>query len=140
MVGDTKARLGMGGAPPTIGIFIRDFLRDHEESYPSEIHREYKRTYKGHRTLGGRKYRVCTYNSFMTYVSKLILADLIERTNRTEPSDNPKARALDYPERVYIRLTDKGERAPRFVWLHPLRIWYYPLDWEKVDYGEYVKG
>ena len=135
-----ERRMGLGGAPPKVGIFIRDYLREHEESYPSEIHREYKRTYKGHKTLGGRKYRVCTYNSFMTYVSKLILADLIERTDRTEPSNNPKAMALDYPERVYIRLTDKGERAPSFVWLHPLRIWYYPLDWEKVDYGEYIKG
>ena len=75
----------------------------------------------------------------MTYVSKLILASLVERTGRTEISDNPKADALEYPERVYVRLTSKGERAIDFIWMHPLRMWYYPLDWEKKDYREYVK-
>jgi len=139
MVGDVNnIRMGMGGAPPKIGIFIRDYLRERGESYPSEIHRAYKSSYKGQRTLKGRTYRLCTYNSFMVYMSKLVLAGLVERTGRTEISDNPKASALDYPGRVYVRLTPKGERAPDFIWLHPLRIWYYPLEWEKIDYREYA--
>jgi len=129
----------MGGAPPKVGMFIRDFLREHRESYPSEIHREYKSTYRGQKTLKGRTYRLCTYNSFMTYVSKLILAGLVERTGRTEVSDNPKAEALGYPERTYVRLTPKGERAINFIWFHPLRIYYHPQDWERKDYREYVK-
>jgi len=140
MVEDAEARLGMGEAPPPLGMFIRNFLRGVGESYPSEVHKAYKATYRGIKTLKGRTYRVCTYNSFMTYMSKLVLAGLVERTGRTEESDNPKAEALGYPERVYIRLTPKGKRAIDFIWLHPLRIYYYPQDWEKVDYGEYVKG
>ena len=122
-----------------MGIFIRDYLREHGEAYPSEIHRAYKDIYRGGRTLKGRRYRVSTYNSFMSYISKLVLTGLVERTGRTEESDNPKARALEYPERIYVRLTHKGEMAPSFVWLHPLRIYYYPQDWERADYGEYVK-
>ena len=139
MVEDTEARMGTGGASPKVGVFIRDFLREVGESYPSEIHQAYKSTYRERRTLKGRTFRLCTYNSFMTYISKLILTGLVERTGRTEVSDNPKARALEYPERIYVRLTHKGEMAPSFVWLHPLRIYYYPQDWERADYGEYVK-
>lgn len=136
---EEEKRLGTGGQPPKVGVFIRDYLREHNESYPSEIHQAYKTAYKGQKTLKGRAYRLCTYNSFMAYVSKLILTGLVERTGRTEESNNPKARALEYPERTYIRLTSKGEEAIDFIWLHPLRIWYYPLDWEKEEYGEYVK-
>jgi len=140
MVEDIEARLGGGGRPPTTGIFIRDFLREHGESYPSEIHRAYKETYRGVTTLGGRKYRIGTYNSFAVYMSKLILAGLVERTGRHEESDNPKAAALEYPERTYIRLTSKGERAIDFIWMHPLRIWYYPLSWELEEYREYTRS
>ena len=136
---EDESRLSIEEAPPKVGVFIRDYLREHDESYSSQIHRAYKGAYKGLKTQRKRTYRVCTYNSFMTYVSKLILTGLIERTGRTEESDNPKAEALEYPERVFIRLTSKGERAIDFIWLHPLRLYYYPQDWEKVDYGEYIK-
>ena len=123
----------------TVGIFIRDFLQQHSESYSSEIHKAYKESYRGLKTQKKRTYRLCTYNSFMTYVSKLILTGLVKRTGKTEESDNLKAEALDYPERVYIKLTIKGKRAPTFIWQHPLRIYYYPQDWEKAEYGAYVR-
>ena len=135
-----EARMGLGGQPPKIGLFIRNFLREAGEAYPSEIHKAYKVIHKGRKTLKKRTYRVCTYNSFITYVSKLVLAGLVERTGRTEESDNPKAMALDYPERVYIRLTGKGRAAPDWTWLHPLRLYYYPWNWEKVEYREYIKA
>ena len=136
---DEGARLGMGEAPPKVGVFIGDYLREHGESYPSEIHRAYKDIYRGLKTQKKRTYRVCTYNSFVTYMSKLILAGLVERTGRTEESDNPKAEALQYPERVYIRLTGKGERAPDYVWDRPLRLWYKPFDWEYASFREYIR-
>lgn len=128
-----------GGAPKGTGLFIRDYLREHNEAYPSEVHKAYKDAYRGLKTLKGRTRRLGTYNSFMTYVSKLILAGLVERTGKVEESDNPKARALEYPERIYVRLTHKGERALDFIWLHPLRIFYYPLDWERVSHRDYTK-
>ena len=75
----------------------------------------------------------------MVYVHKLIIAGMVERTGETQESDDPKAAALEYPERVFVRLTDRVARAPLVIWRAPLRIWYKPLDWEKVEYGEYTK-
>ena len=126
--------------PPRLGVFIRDFLRWEGESYAEEIHRAYKLAHRGWPTTKGGKYHLSTYNSFACYVSKLGLCGLVEKCGRVEESDNPRARALDYPERVYLRLTRKGERAPDYVWFAPLRIWYYPFSWEREEHREYVKG
>ena len=139
MVEERETELEVISPPPKVGMFIRDYLREHSEVYPSEVHREYKKVFKDRKTQKKRTYRVGTYNSFMAYVSKLILAGLIERTGDTQESDNPKAMALEYPERIFIRLTSKGEEAPNFIWMHPLRLWYYPLSWELDEYRDYVK-
>ena len=139
MVETSQARMGTGGSPPKTGLFIRDFLRDVGESYASEIHRNYKALGRNWKTLSGARFHPATYNSFAAYLSKLVLAGLVERTGNVESSDDPRAAVLTHPERVYLRLTLKGEGAPDLVWMHPLRIWYYPLDWEKVEYADYVK-
>jgi len=139
MVIEAGARLGTGGRPPTIGLFIRDFLRENGEGYASGMHKAYKEAYRGQLTLGGKKYRLSTYNSFAIYASMLVNAGLLERTNHVERSDNPKGEPLDYPERVYLRLSRKGEGAMDYVWMHPLRLWHRPFDWEWEYYGEYIK-
>ena len=139
MVEEGEVTLGIGGKPPQVGMFIRDFLRGKGESYPSEIHRAYKMAYRGWPTLSGRKYRLGTYNSFAVYMSKLVLCGLVERTGKYQQSNHPYAEALEYPERTYIKLTEKGRRAPDYVWIHPLRMWYRPWDWEIADYGNYIK-
>lgn len=133
------SRLGTGGKPPRTGIFIRDHLRDRGESYAGEIHRTYKEAHRGWTTTRGNRYRLSTYNSFAIYIAKLVIAGLLERTGRKEESDHPKSGALDYPERVYLRLSDKGRRASDYVWGRPLRIWYKPLDWERVEYSSYIQ-
>jgi len=138
---DKEARLGMGGAPPKIGIFIRDFLVNVDEASPTEIHKAYKREFKGVKTLRGRPYRLGTYRSHVVYIRALARADLVERTGRTEEPSDPIGNPIidDLEPRVYFRLTSKGRRAPDMVWLHPLRLFYYPYDWERAPYGEYIK-
>ena len=125
--------------PLNVGEFIHQFLISHEEAYPSEIHRQYKMERKVTKTLKNTKYRSSTYHSFMVYVSKLILTGLIERTGRTEESTNQISAALEYPERVYVRLSLKGRNAPDYVWVHPLRLWYNPFDWERATFRDYIK-
>ena len=125
--------------PPIVGVFIRDHLRERGSAYASEIHRTYKELRKEYRALSKRRARAGTYNSFASYMSKLILAGLVEKTGKHEESNHRLAEALEYPERVYLRLTDKGRRAPDYVWLHPLRLWYRPYDWERIDYREFIK-
>jgi len=138
---DEEARLGMGGAPPKIGIFIRDFLTNVDEANATEIHQAYKSTFRGVKTLRGRSYRLGTYRSHLVYVRSLARAGLLERTGRVEePYDAIGAPIRDDLEpRVYFKLTSKGRRAPDMVWLHPLRLWYSPYDWERQPYGDYIK-
>ena len=140
MVEDIEVRMGTGGQPPKIGIFIRNFLREVGEAYPSEIHKAYKTTFRGQKTTKGERYRLGTYRSHLVYIRGLARAGLIERTNHTEPSNNPKADPIQpLEERVYFRLTSKGETASDYVWTHPLRLWYKPFDWEYATYGNYIK-
>lgn len=45
--------------------------------------------------------------------------------------------------RVYLRLTQKGELAPNYVWHRPLRMYYRPHEWEAEGftmYGRLVDG
>ena len=124
---------------PQSGVFVRGYLREAGEAYPSEIHKAYKGAYKGVKSPRGKLYHIATYNSFMIYVHGLVLTGLVERTGKTEESDDPKGEPIDYPERVIIRLTEKGRRAPDHVWEAPLRVWYRPYDWEMPTFRDYIK-
>lgn len=126
--------------PPKVGVFIRDFLASQGESYASEIHSEYKKARRRWDFTEGKRTRVSTYSSFAAYISKLALMGLLEKTGKVEESDDPRAEMLTHPERVYLRLTEKGKRAPDVVWWSPLRIYYHPHDWELRQYRDYVKG
>lgn len=125
-------------APPRRGMFTRDFLREYGESSPADIHRSYRTLYKGRVTSRGTKYRLGTYNSWMAYLSRLIIAGLVEYTEREEMSRFPQAEQLTHPEKVFVKLTDKGLEAPDYVWAAPTRIWRKPFDWELVQYADYI--
>jgi len=142
MVKDTEARLGMGGQPPKIGIFIRDFLREVNEASPTEIHQAYKSTFRGAKTLRGRPYRLGTYRSHLVYIRSLARAGLLERSGRVEEPYDTKGDPIreDLEPKVFFRLTSKGKRASDMIWLHPLRLWYQPYDWERAPYGDYIKA
>ena len=129
-------------APPPLGMFVRDYLREHGEGSPSVIHQEYKNTYRGAKTSKGYVYRLGTYRSQLVYIRSLARIGLIERTGDTEESSNPIGNPIreDLEPKVYFRLTRKGERAPDYVWDHPLRLWYRPFSWEITTYGEYIRG
>jgi len=128
--------------PPPLGVFIRDYLREHGEGSPSVIHQEYKRTYRGVKTSKGIPYRLGTYRSQLVYIRSLARIGLIERSGREEESRDPTGDPIreDLEPKVYFRLTRKGERAPGYVWDHPLRLWYRPFDWEYATYGNYIKS
>jgi len=127
--------------PPTVGIYIRDYLRASGPASATEIHREYKRAYKMWLSTSKVKgYRLSHYSSFAAYMSGLARAGLVEKTGEVEESDDVRTGHLLSPDRVYLRLTSKGERAPNYVWMHPLRLYYRPLDWERRDYGQYIRG
>ena len=125
---------------PQIGIFIRNFLRQHREASPAEIHRSYKDTYRGQKTSKGNIYKLGTYQSHAVYIAGLVQAGLVERLE--EGGDGARFRGDDSvaPERSLVKLTSKGERAGSYVWDHPLRLWYRPYDWEVDTYREYIKS
>lgn len=136
-----ERRLGAGGAPPPLGIFIRDFLREHRESSPTDIHQAYKREYRGAKTSKGNPYRIGTYRSQLVYIRSLARIGLIERTERVEVGDDPIGDPIreDLEPKVFFRLTGKGERAGDYVWSHPLRLWYRPYEWEYEMYRDYIR-
>ena len=141
MVEDIEARMGTGGQPPKIGLFIRNFLREHGEASPTGIHQAYKATFRGTKTLKKRPYRLGTYRSHLVYIRSLARTGLIERTGKIEEPYDPKGDPIrdDLEPKVYFRLSDKGRGAPDVIWLHPLRLFYYPYDWERTPYGNYIK-
>ena len=140
MVNEIEARVGTGGAPPKIGIFIRDFLREHGEASPAEVHRAYKRTFKGSKTTKKLPYRLGTYQSHTVYIQGLSVAGLVEKFSRDGDIADFRGEDSIVPRTTTIRLTDKGERAPGYVWEHPLRLYYRPFDWEYERYGGYIKA
>ena len=129
------------GETPRIGVFIRDFLTNVDEANATEIHQAYKSTFRGVKTLRGRPYRLGTYRSHLVYVRALARAGLLERTGRVEEPYDPIGAPIrdDLEPKVYFKLTSKGKRAPEMVWLHPLRLWFSPYDWERQPYVDYIK-
>ena len=127
--------------PLPLGVFIRDYLREHGSGSPTDIHQSYKTTYKGAKTSKGYIYRIGTYRSQLVYIRSLARMGLIERTGEVEAGDNPIGDPIreDLDPKVYFRLTRKGERAPEYVWAHPLRLWYRPFSWEHETYDNYIK-
>ncbi len=124
---------------PKIGLFVRDYLRLNKMGNPSAIHRLYKETYRGYKTQKKKTYRLCTYNSFMAYMNGLACAKLVKKVDGTTPSLELRSDKLKGDQLVYVGLTQKGNRAPDYVWEHPLRLWYRPYDWEKNMYSLYIK-
>jgi len=124
---------------PKIGLFIREFLRQHGEASPAEIHRGYKITYRGLKTTKGNIYKLGTYQSHAVYIAGLVIAGLVERVE--DSGDGARFRGEDSvaPERTLVRLTSKGERASDYVWSHPLRLWYRPYEWERDVHSEYIR-
>ena len=141
MVEGEEIRPGTGGAPPPLGIFIRGFLKGVGSASPSEVHQAYKVNFKGAKTSKGHLYRLGTYRSHLINMRSLARAGLIERNGRTEESYDPKGGPIheDLEYKVYFKLTSKGMGAPEMVWMHPLRLWYNPYDWERDMYREYIR-
>ena len=88
----------------TTGVFIRDYLLEHKESYPMEIWRALKKA-RG-------SIKVCSYQSFVSnYIWVLKQLGLIEKV-RTEPASNPV-----FFDRVYYCITPGKEKSQK--WSHP---------------------
>jgi len=134
-------RLPAVDTPPPLGMFVRDYLREHGEGSPSVIHQVYKNTYRGAKTSKGIPYRLGTYRSQLVYMRSLARVGLIERSGRVEEANHPIGDPIreDLDPKVYFRLTRKGERAGDYVWSHPLRLWYRPFEWEYDTYREYIR-
>jgi len=141
MAGDEEVKGDTKGVVPALGIFIRDYLREADAASPSEVHQAYKTSFRGWKTSKGNPYRLGTYRSHLVYMRSLARAGLIIRNGHTEPSYDPKGGPIreDLEPKVYFKLTSKGERAPEMVWIHPLRLYYSPYDWERAQYHEYIK-
>lgn len=140
MVENNETGMGIGGAPPKIGLFIRDYLKEHGDSSPASIHREYKRVYRGRLTTKGNRYRLGTYQSHVVYMSGLIAMGLLERVGESKGGIDFRGESPEVPERIKVGLTPKGSAAPDYVWDHPLRLYYNPFDWEREVYGEYIRA
>ena len=88
----------------TTGIFIQNYLVEHEEGYPMEIWRALKEA-RGSLKTG-------SYKSFQSnYIWVLKRLGLIE-TVRSEPASNPA-----FYDRVYYRITPGEEKSRK--WSHP---------------------
>ena len=134
-----EKRIDTSTDTPKIGLFIRDFLRQHEEASPSDIHRSYKDTYRGLKTPKGNTRKLGTYQSHVVYISGLVMAGLVERVENGKGEVRFRGDDNVVIEKIHIRLTDKGKWANNYVWSHPLRLWYRPFFWERENYREYIK-
>lgn len=101
------------------GLFIKQYLLQHEESYAAGIYqalsREIERLNEERVYIGEKPFRRPNYSSFSRYFHWFLILGLVERTDRREP-----AVYAFLQKRVFYRLTEKGKAELR-PWEDPVR-------------------
>ena len=110
---------GRGASEYRPGLFTKQYFVEHREACAADVFyalRENLEAINRERIeIGEKPIRGCTYNSFAKYWHWFKLLELIEPTNRTEPS------IYDFlEEKVFYRMTDKGRGEVR-AWEDPVR-------------------
>ena len=105
------------------GVFIYNYLLEHEEAYVSQIYRAFKEEKKSLTGWRNRPLKTGSYQSFRNYIWWLHKLGLIE-FSREETSTNPVLQ----PKRYY-KLTGKG-RKNQYLFFNPRRE-LYPESYEK---------
>ena len=115
------------------GRFIRNYLLEHGESHPSEIHKalhlEYDKINQGRKR--GERLKPPTFHSFLNYLHQMKLFGLVEFSGREEPIETSEVPWLSEGIIRYYRLTDKGLAEPlEEAWFNWRRVWLlegYPV-------------
>ena len=108
------------------GQFIRNYLLEHGESHPSEIHKalhlEYDKINQGRKR--GERLKPPTFHSFLNYLHQMKLFGLIELSGREESMDLSEVPWLTEGTMRYYRLTDKGRAEPlEEAWFNWRSVW-----------------
>jgi len=117
------------------GLFIRDFLLQQEEAYPSQIWQEYRKI-KEHFTSTGKERilpkRQGSYQTVRNYIYWLESLGLIEKTKKVEMKKEkmkrkergsglrPQKSSIYYR---YYRITEKGKKEKE-MWKNPKKALY----------------
>ncbi len=101
------------------GLFTKKYFEKHGEACAADIYyalsEEIERLNKERIEVGEKPFRRPNYSSFAKYFHWFKLLRLVEPTDRQEPA------IYDFlEERVFYRLTDKGEAELR-AWEDPVR-------------------
>jgi hypothetical protein len=113
------------GRIPT-GIFIRNYLLEHVEEHPSEIHKalhlEYDKFNQGRNRKG--RLKPPTFHSFLNYLHQMKLFGLVEFSGREESIEKSEVPWLSEGVMRYYRLTDKGRaEPPHEAWFNWRQLW-----------------
>ena len=108
------------------GVFIRNYLLEHGESHPSEVHKalheEYDKINQGRKR--GERPKPPTFHSFLNYLHQMRLFGLIELSGREESIETSEVPWLSEGVVRYYRLTDKGKIEPLDpAWFNWRRVW-----------------
>ncbi len=108
------------------GLFLRNYLLEHGEAHPSQIHKslheEYDKLNQGRKR--GERLRPPTFHSFLNYVHQMALFGLVEFSGREESMDLSEVPWLTEGTVRYYRLTDKGRgEPPHEAWFNWRRVW-----------------
>ena len=113
------------GRIPT-GIFIRNYLLEHVEEHPSEIHKALHLEYDKFNQGRNRKERLKppTFHSFLNYLHQMKLFGLVEFSGREESIEKSEVPWLTEGAMRYYRLTDKGRAEPLHeAWFNWRQLW-----------------
>jgi hypothetical protein len=113
------------GRIPT-GLFIRQYLLEHGEAHPSEIHRALREEYylvnQGRRRK--EKIRPPTFQSFMRYMGQMRYFGLVEFSGREESIEKSEVPWLSEGTVRYYRLSDRGKMTPLAEeWVNWRKVW-----------------
>lgn len=108
------------------GQFIRNYLLEHGEEHPSEIHKalrlEYDKINQGRRRR--ERPKPPTFHSFLNYLHQMKLFGLVEFSGREESMELSEAPWLSEGVIRYYRLTDKGRAEPlEEAWFNWRSVW-----------------
>ncbi len=113
------------GRIPT-GIFIRNYLLEHVEEHPSEIHKALHLEYDKFNQGRNRRERLKppTFHSFLNYLHQMKLFGLVEFSGREESIEKSEVPWLSEGVMRYYRLTDKGRaEPPHEAWFNWRQLW-----------------
>ena len=108
------------------GQFIRNYLLEHGEEHPSEIHKalhaEYDKSNQGRKR--GERLKPPTFHSFLNYLHQMKLFGLVEFSGREESIEESEVPWLSEGVMRYYRLTESGKAEPlEEAWFNWRRVW-----------------